>query len=57
MRRAANVAVFGLSAPWSLLAHQVAGAGPVGRLVMSAAAMALNLAIFRAILRRFRRRG
>ncbi|ODT89866.1 MAG: hypothetical protein ABS78_00580 [Phenylobacterium sp. SCN 70-31] len=53
--RVALAVVFGLSLPWSLLAYEVAGAGPVGRLVMSAAAMALNLAIAGAVVARFLR--
>ncbi|MDZ4373178.1 MAG: hypothetical protein U1C74_17380 [Phenylobacterium sp.] len=55
-RRAADLVVIVLGLPWSLLARQVPGAGPVGHLVMGAAAMALNLAIVSTAARGLARR-
>jgi hypothetical protein len=51
--RMAHIAALALGAPWTLLAREVAGAGPVGALAMTAAAMALNLAILSAVRKRF----
>jgi hypothetical protein len=50
--RTAQIVALGLGAPWTLLAREVAGAGPVGALAMTAAAMALNLAILAAVRKR-----
>ena len=46
-----------LGLPWSLLAAQVANAGVVGRIVLVAATMALNLAIIFSIGRWLARRA